>query len=191
MKTSVRFDRGDLTLNVVLPDAPIVALTGPNGAGKSTVLRCLAGLEPASSVVRHGPLPGSVGYLPQRTSLFPAMSLRDNVASSLRFSGVGRVESRQRAEALLAEFEIGELARRRPHEVSGGQRQRAGLARAIAAIPDLLLLDEPFVAIDVAARRSMRTRLVQHLAASGSSCVFATHDDADVEAMGAVRVELA
>ena len=92
---------------------------------------------------------------------------------------------------LLAEFEIGELARRRPHEVSGGQRQRAGLARAIAAIPDLLLLDEPFVAIDVAARRSMRTRLVQHLAASGSSCVFATHDDADVEAMGAVRVELA
>ena len=54
MKTSVRFDRGDLTLDVVLPDAPIVALTGPNGAGKSTVLRCLAGLEPASSVVRHG-----------------------------------------------------------------------------------------------------------------------------------------
>lgn len=191
MTTRVRFDRGELTLDVVLPDAPIVALTGPNGAGKSTLLRCLAGLEPASSVEWLGPLPASVGYLPQRISLFPAMSLRDNVASSLRFIGAGRVEARQRAEELLVEFEIHELARRRPHEVSGGQRQRAGLARAIAAGPDLLLLDEPFVAIDVAARRPMRTRLVEHLVVSGTRCVLATHDDADVEAMGAVRVELA
>ena len=189
--TEIRFQRDELDLAVVVPDDQFVAIVGENGVGKTTVLRCLAGLEPSSIVVwAPGTEPASIGYLPQRISLYPAMSLQDNVASSLRFRGVHRADALRRAGELLELVDISGLARRRPHEVSGGQRQRAGLARAIASTPSMLLLDEPFSAVDIASREMVRHRVIEHIKNSGSRCVIATHDQSDVDASGAVAVEI-
>ena len=188
---SIDFVRHDLRIQFDVPDAPFVALTGPNGAGKTSALRCLAGLEPAARVVWHGDEPEHRGYLPQRVMLYPAMSLADNIASSLRFAGVDKADVGTRLAELLELVDIAPLARRRPHEVSGGQRQRAGLARAIAATPSLLLLDEPFSAIDVDSRSRVRERIIDHIAASGTRCVMATHDAADITASAAIAINLA
>ena len=185
---SMAFRRGDLDLRIELPDAPFVALTGANGAGKTTVLRCLAGLENGATVDWAGTAPSRIGYLPQRVMLYPAMSLADNIASSLRFAGTDKSAAGKRAAELLDLVNIGDLCKRRPNEVSGGQRQRAGLARAIAATPDLLLLDEPFSAIDADSRAVVRARIIDHIAASGARCVLATHDQADIEAAAASMV---
>ncbi len=185
---SIAFRRGELDLDIDLPDAPFVALTGANGAGKTTVLRCLAGLEQSATVDWFGAPPRRIGYLPQRVMLYPAMSLADNVASSLRFAGIDKSAALERAIVLLDLVAIGDLAKRRPHEVSGGQRQRAGLARAIAATPDLLLLDEPFSAVDADSRGHVRSRIIEHIAASGARCVLATHDQDDIEAASAAVV---
>lgn len=184
---SIAFRRGELELDVDIADAPFVALTGANGVGKTSALRCLAGLESAADVI-WSDRPQRIGYLPQRVMLYPAMSLIDNVASSLRFVGVGRDAATRRATELLDVVAIGDLGRRRPHEVSGGQRQRAGLARAIAASPDLLLLDEPFSAIDANSRSDVRARIIEHIAASGARCIFATHDPTDITAAAALTV---
>ena len=190
MHVSVRFVRGELDLDVQIPTDHFVGLVGQNGVGKTTLLRCLAGLEPDASVDWHGTRPASFGYLPQRVSLYPAMSLADNVASSLRFGGAHRTETAERTRELLDLLDIAELANRRPHEVSGGQRQRAGLARAIAASPTMLILDEPFSAIDVTTRPMVRDRVIAHIRDSGARCIFATHDDADLAASGAVRIDV-
>lgn len=187
---SVVFRRGELDLDVSLPDAGFVALVGPNGAGKTTILRCLAGLERDSTVDWGDWEPTTIGYLPQRVSLYPAMSLLDNVASSLRFVGVKRHAATARAAELLDLVDIAQLARRRPHEVSGGQRQRAGLARAIASDPSLLLLDEPFSAIDIASREHVRSRVIDHIRSLGARCVIATHDQTDLDAAAAAPVEI-
>lgn len=189
--TRIEFARGDLQLDVALPCDPFVALVGQNGAGKTTVLRCLGGLEPKAKVNWGAKAPSTFGYLPQRTSLYPAMSLLDNVASSLRFDGVGRGEAIARATDVLDLLGIAEVARRRPHQVSGGQRQRAGLARAIVSAPELVLLDEPFSAIDIASRQSVRELVIDQIRNAGSRCVIATHDQDDLVASGAVSVEIA
>lgn len=179
---SIDFERGDLRLRLDLPDSPFVALTGANGAGKTSALRCLAGLEPTAHVTWHREAPRRRGYLPQRVMLYPAMTLADNVASSMRFAGLDKVGISERTSELLDLVDISPLARRRPHEVSGGQRQRAGLARAIAASPSLLLLDEPFSAIDADSRAAVRERIIEHIAESGARCVMATHDPDDLAA---------
>jgi ABC-type sulfate/molybdate transport systems ATPase subunit len=187
---SIDFVRNDLRLQLEVPDAPFVALTGSNGAGKTSALRCLAGLEPTAQVVWHRSEPERRGYLPQRVMLYPAMSLADNIASSMRFAGIDKADIGVRTAELLDLVDIAALARRRPHEVSGGQRQRAGLARAIAATPSLLLLDEPFSAIDVDSRALVRSRIIEHIAASRTRCVMATHDPADIAASHAVDIAL-
>ena len=187
---SVEFVRSDLCLQFDVPDVPFVALTGPNGAGKTSALRCLAGLEEAAHVTLSDGEPKSRGYLPQRVMLYPAMSLADNIASSMRFAGLDKASISERTAELLDLVDIAALARRRPHEVSGGQRQRAGLARAIAATPALLLLDEPFSAIDVDSRARVRARIIEHIAESGARCVMATHDPNDLAAADAVSILL-
>jgi putrescine transport system ATP-binding protein len=108
----------------------------------------------------------------------------------MRFAGLDKASISERTAELLDLVDIAALARRRPHEVSGGQRQRAGLARAIAATPALLLLDEPFSAIDVDSRARVRARIIEHIAESGARCVMATHDPNDLAAADAVSILL-
>jgi len=161
----------------------VVAVVGPNGAGKSTFLRALAGLAPATGRLTVGgsdvhdkpPARRGVGWVPQDGALFPHLTARDNLAFGLR----GK-HSRATAQDWLDRLGIGELALRRPAQLSGGQAQKVALARALAREPRLLLLDEPLAALDIEARTDVRRSLRAHLGEFGGVTMLVTHDPIDV-----------
>ncbi|MFC6286178.1 ABC transporter ATP-binding protein [Nocardioides sp. GCM10027113] len=165
----------------------VVAVIGPNGAGKSSLLRALAGLVPARG---HARLDGadlldlpvrerSVGMVFQGQLLFPHLSALDNVAFGPRAAGVRRGEADRRAQEWLDRFGIGDLAGRRPRELSGGQAQRVALARALAVEPRMLLLDEPLTGLDVGVATALRIELARHLAAYDGVALLVTHNAID------------
>ncbi|MEU5201180.1 ABC transporter ATP-binding protein [Streptomyces scabiei] len=160
----------------------ILTVVGPSGCGKSTLLRTLAGLLPplAGEITQDGtPLtgPGAERALVfQEDALLPWRTLRANVELPLAIRGVPRAERRGRAEAWLARVGLAEYSRQLPHRVSGGQRQRAQLARALAGRPRAVLMDEPFGALDAQTRAGMQDLLVEVLRGTGATVVFVTHD---------------
>jgi molybdate transport system ATP-binding protein len=175
-------------LEFAVAASEVLAVLGPNGAGKSTALHVIAGLvRPDDGVVRvgdrvltdtatgtHVPTHDrQVGLLMQDPLLFPHLSVAANVAFSPR-------SSRKDAERWLDEVEAGGLADRMPRQLSGGQAQRIALARALAAEPDVLLLDEPLAGLDVGVAAAMRKLLSRVLARDGRSAVLITHDLVDV-----------
>ncbi|MBO8192309.1 molybdate ABC transporter permease subunit [Streptomyces oryzae] len=162
-----------------------VAVVGPNGAGKSTLLRALLGLTPRARAelslgdVAAGALPPhrrGVAWVPQEGALFPHLSALSNTAYGLRAQGVRRTEARHRAQEWLERLGVGHLAHRRPGQLSGGQAGRVALARALAARPRLLLLDEPLAALDQTTRAQVRHLLRGHLAEFEGVCLLVTHD---------------
>ena len=196
MSVSVRIERtlGDFALRVAFDAAPgITALFGPSGAGKTLTLRSIAGLTrpdagrivvsgrtlfDAATGVDLAPRERRVGYVFQQYALFPHLTLGENVAY-----GVHHLPKRARAErvaALLALVGLAGLAPRRPAELSGGQQQRAALARALAPAPDVLLLDEPFAAVDLRARRRLRAELRRIQQTTGTPMLLVTHDLGEV-----------
>lgn len=181
----------DLELNA----GELLVLVGPSGCGKSTLLRSIAGLVAldegeivvggttvddgrSSTPPEHRP----VGMVFQDHSLFPHLTIGDNVAFGIRKKPAA--ERRAEVAELLAMVEIDHLAKRYPHEVSGGERQRASVARAVAPQPRLLLLDEPFAALDPNLREQVRTQLVNLLRTTGTPAVFVSHDQAEAMALG-------
>ena len=181
-----------------------VALIGPNGSGKTTVLRSVAGaFTPDSGRFEVGdkvlfdsgrqidlvPEERSVGYVPQGYGLFPHLRAIDNVAFGLR-SKMPRAERRLLATQKLEEMDCGELAQRWPSTLSGGERQRVALARTLITEPGLLLLDEPFAALDISARRKLRGYLAEQWTRRPVATLMVTHDIRDVVAMGAEMVVL-
>ena len=190
---------GGFCLNVDFTlSQPRAILFGPSGAGKSTLFRLLAGLlEPASGLIVLGGTtltdidaaialpPGrrKIGYLAQEPSLFPHLSVADNVAYGLH--AVEGLDRRDRVSSLLASFDLETYARRRPPSLSGGERQRVALARALAPGPQLLLLDEPFAALDIPLRERTIATLDKHLAEHGTLVLSISHDVAEVYASGA------
>lgn len=184
-------ERGfDATLEV--RDGETVAVLGPNGAGKSTLFALAAGLlrADAGRAVLDGrvlfdtragawvpPHARDVALLAQEPLLFPHLSVVDNVAFGPRAAGVSRRPARAAAEHWLAEVDALPLADRRPAQLSGGQAQRVAIARALAAEPRLLLLDEPFAALDVAAAPTLR-RLLRRVLADRTA-VLVTHEALD------------
>ena len=168
-------------VDLACAEGELVCLLGASGCGKSTLLNIVAGLEPASTgqiVIAgresRGPL-RDLAMVFQEHGLFPWATILDNVAFNLRAQGVGR---RQRREAALAALELVRLRgveRRYPHELSGGMRQRAGLARALAAQPRLLLMDEPFGALDTHTRANLQAELLRIWQVRGVTILFVTH----------------
>lgn len=173
-------------------DVPRLALFGPSGSGKSLTLRALAGLlaPDAGRIVVAGRtlfdaasrvnLPARarrVGFVFQHHALFPHLTLRENVAFGLRrlLRPLRPAEGR-RVDEILESFGLAELADSRPRDLSGGQRQRAALARALVTAPDLLLLDEPFSALDTPLRTRLRTELAAVLDRYAVPAVLVTHD---------------
>jgi osmoprotectant transport system ATP-binding protein len=165
-----------------------VALLGRSGSGKTTLLRTVNGLvKPTSGQVLVGEqdigqqdmlaLRRSIGYVIQETGLFPHMSIERNVAMALELAGKSESERQgQAAEMLHLVGLADDLLARYPWQLSGGQRQRAGLARALAGEPSVLLLDEPFGALDPLTRIEMQEMLKDLLARVGTTAIMVTHD---------------
>jgi molybdate transport system ATP-binding protein len=186
-------ERGNFLLEADLRAAPgeVLGVLGPNGAGKTTLLRVLSGLDPLTSgSIRLGDLtlddvatdtfvPAQrrpVGLVFQNYRLFPHLDVRDNVAYAPRVQGAGRRQARAAADTWLERLDLTALATRRPHQISGGQAQQVALARALAADPKLLLLDEPLSALDAKTRLGVRSRLRSHLDEFAGPVVIITHD---------------
>jgi len=176
-------------INLEIPDGELVALLGPSGSGKTTLLRIIAGLEvpDAGSVELHGadatrlaPQRRQVGFVFQHYALFRHMSVLDNVTFGLRVKPRSERPSRAAAEAkaleLLKLVQLDGFAQRLPSQLSGGQRQRVALARALAVEPKVLLLDEPFGALDAQVRKELRRWLRRLHDEVHVTSVFVTHD---------------
>lgn len=159
-----------------------VSIVGPSGCGKSTLLRIVAGVAtPTAGTVRlHGaPLParpGHAGFMPQHDRLLPWRSVRDNAVLAADIHGTDRRASRARADAHFERFGLAGYEDAWPHELSGGMRQRLALLRTFLTDRNLLLLDEPFGALDAITRRRMHTWLQEVLADDPRTILFVTHD---------------
>lgn len=177
-KVRVRYgpDRAIGPFDLSLARGEIVAVVGASGAGKSTLLRLLAGLETAEGHIdRHLPM-GRTGFVFQTATLMPWADARTNVALSLRLAGVPDAEARRRADQALAEVNLPDQGETRPHALSGGMAMRVSLARALVTDPELLLLDEPFAALDFVNRRRLVDLIHQLWDARRPAIVFVTHD---------------
>jgi sulfate transport system ATP-binding protein len=196
-------------VNLTVPGGELVALLGPSGSGKTTLLRIIAGLEPADegTIHFHGedataqPVrERQVGFVFQHYALFRHMTVFENVAFGLRVrprrERPSESEIRETVMGLLALVQLDVLASRRPSELSGGQRQRVALARALAVKPRVLLLDEPFGALDAKVRKELRRWLRRLHEEVHVTSVFVTHDQEEalevsdrVVIMNAGRIE--
>ena len=154
----------------------IIALVGPSGCGKSTALRLLAGLEaPTRGIVRRAPGRGETSVVFQSPTLAPWLSAAANVALPLELSGLARPESRLRAEGALARVGLAGAQGARPAQLSGGMAMRVSLARALVTDPKLLLLDEPFAALDEITRRTLADDVLELWDKARPAIVFVTH----------------
>jgi len=174
----------ELTVDIACPAAALTVIIGPSGAGKTTLMRIIAGLDrTATGSIRCGdelwldtgrgiflpPQKRRLGYVFQDYPLFPHLSIRDNAA----FAAGAR---KPVVQALLERFGIAQLQERKPDAVSGGERQRCAICQALAREPRLLLLDEPFSALDVFTRRDLRDELRKMKEELGIPMIYITHD---------------
>jgi NitT/TauT family transport system ATP-binding protein len=168
-------------LDLAIAPGEFLAIVGESGVGKSTLLRVVMGLaEPSAGTVVVRSSAGSrlppTALVFQDSRLLPWRTVLDNVGFGLEWSGVTRAERRGRAEAMLALVGLRDLAGRWPHQLSGGQRQRVSLARALTVEPTVLLMDEPFSALDSFTREALQDELLRIRAATGRTVLFVTHD---------------
>ncbi len=173
----------DVTIDV--PEGSLTALLGPSGSGKSTLLRIIAGLESPDTgtikldgidVTKARPQDRGIGFVFQHYAAFQHMTVRDNVAFGLRVRKRPQAEIRERVDELLALVGLTQWSGQRPRQLSGGQRQRMALARALAVEPRVLLLDEPFGALDATVRAELRLWLRRLHDEQGVTTVLVTHD---------------
>ncbi|MFF8593473.1 ABC transporter ATP-binding protein [Streptomyces sp. NPDC015220] len=175
-------------LSLEIPDRSITVLVGPSGCGKTTTLRMINRMvEPSGGTIlldgadiRDRPvntLRRSMGYVIQNAGLFPHRTIVDNIATVPRLLGWSKQKSRVRAAELMERVGLDSaLAKRYPYQLSGGQQQRVGVARALAADPPVLLMDEPFSAVDPVVRKGLQDELLRIQAELGKTIVFVTHD---------------
>lgn len=179
-------------LNLTVAPGETVAILGPSGTGKSTLLKMVAGLEPldagqirfAGVDITHQP-PEQRGFalMFQDFALFPHLDVQDNVAFGLIEQRVSRREARQQALDLLTLFGLSAHARQKVWKLSGGEQQRVALARALITQPRLLLLDEPFSALDAELRSTLRDEFRQRIRHAGMATILVTHDEVEAQAL--------
>ena len=172
-------------VNLRIAKGEFVTLVGPSGCGKSTLFNMIAGLLPpdadgsllfGGAPQRDGQLLGKVSFMPQRDLLFPWRTVLDNAILALEVEGLPRKQARERARAMLPEFGLAGFANHYPHQLSGGMRQRVALMRTFLFERDLMLLDEPFGALDALTRSRMQHWLLDIWARHRRTVLFITHD---------------
>ncbi|MBM3813569.1 MAG: ABC transporter ATP-binding protein [Acidimicrobiia bacterium] len=165
-------------LNLRTREREFLSIVGPSGCGKTTLLRILAGLLKPSDgeVERIGGDGECVRMVRQENSLFPWMTVLENAAFGLEMEGFGKAEREARALALLAKFGVTGRERAYPHELSLGMKQRVALCRCFLSNPELMLMDEPFAALDAQSRASLQQELLALWQEAPKSVVFVTHD---------------
>lgn len=190
-------------INLEITSGELVAFIGRSGCGKSTLLRIMGGLlPPTAGNVFIGGRPlwdgGTVdtsvferlGVVFQEPNLFPWFDVLDNIALPLKLRGVAKAERRERAAELAELVGLGSFTEAYPRELSGGMKQRVSIARALSRDPELLLMDEPFGALDALTREKMNLELQRIVAATGATVVFVTHDIAEAVFIGDRVVQL-
>ena len=169
-------------VSISIAPGEFVAVVGPTGCGKSTLLNVAAGLlQPSLGDVRvfGEPLVGvnrRAGYMFQSDALMPWRSALDNVTAGLEFAGTDRGESRRQAGEWLKRVGLGGFGDRYPHQLSGGMRKRVALAQTLIMDPDIILMDEPFSALDIQTRQLMENEVLELWAAKRKAVLFITHD---------------
>lgn len=172
-------------INLEIEKGKLIALLGPSGSGKTTILRMIAGLETADSgdIVIDGKVvndvPASkrgIGFVFQNYALFRYMTVYDNIAFGLKVNKWKKSDIKKRVDELIELVGLSGMEKRYPNQLSGGQRQRVAFARALAPNPELLLLDEPFAAIDAKVRQELRSWLRDMITKVGITSIFVTHD---------------
>lgn len=175
-------------IDLSIAPGEFVCLLGASGCGKSTLLNIVAGLEPASSgtvqVSGSTQLGGNAALMFQEPALLPWLTARRNVELALRLRGVARAERRDRADELLELVHLGGAGDKAVHELSGGMRQRVALARSLAQERDVLLMDEPFAALDAITRDLLHDELERIWLATGRTVVFITHNVREAVRLG-------
>jgi NitT/TauT family transport system ATP-binding protein len=160
-----------------------VCLLGASGCGKSTLLNIVAGLDqPTSGTVSVRA--DKTGLMFQEAALFPWLTARGNVELALKLNGVGKAQRTRRTDELLAMVHLGDFAKRRPHELSGGMRQRVALARALAQDAEVLLMDEPFGALDAMTRDRLHDELETVWRETRKTVIFVTHNVREAVRLG-------
>jgi NitT/TauT family transport system ATP-binding protein len=177
-RTVVALDRLDLTV----PTGSFTCIVGASGCGKSTLLNLLAGLDaPTSGMVD---VRGRTGLMFQESALFPWLTAAENVALPMKLRHASRRQRDERVAELLDLVHLADFAQRRPHELSGGMRQRVALARALAHDADVLLMDEPFAALDAMTRDVLHDELERVWHHTGATIVFVTHNVREAARLG-------
>src|SRR5882724_13090850 len=169
-------------VSIAVRDGEVVSLIGPSGCGKSTLLNIGSGLTAPSEGQAfvdgervEGPN-AHVAFMLHNDLLLPWRTVVENVMFGVEIQGVAAAERRRRAEALLANLNLAEFSGHYPHQLSGGMRQRVALARTLAVDPSVLLLDEPFSAVDAQTRMALQRELAQTLKRAGKTALLITHD---------------
>lgn len=187
-------------VNLCVPPGRTVAILGPSGSGKSTLLKIVAGLEEPDSgavlldgkdITSDAPERRHFALMFQDFALFPHLSVQDNVAFGLIEQRVPRADARAQAVAMLERFGMKAYAASRVWQLSGGEQQRVALARALITRPRVLLLDEPFSALDAELRVQLREEFRHHIAQSQMAVLWVTHDEAEARAMGSSGMRMA
>ncbi len=176
-------------LSLSLAEGQIAALLGPSGCGKTTLLRSIAGLiRPSEGTIRFGkrlvslssvglpPHKRKIGYVPQEGALFPHLNIEDNIAFGVDRSAFTKLQIRQITKEMLSLTGMEGFGQRMPHQLSGGQQTRVALARALAIKPAIVLLDEPFSALDAQLRTDLRADVIDLLRSQNTTAILVTHD---------------
>lgn len=169
-------------LSFDVAEGEIIGLVGPSGCGKSTTLRLICGLtspDEGRVLIRNQQIRGtsnSVGFMLQKDLLLPWQTILENAEIGLRVRNIPKAKRRERAAALLTRYGLGKFLHHRPHQLSGGMRQRVALARTMALDPEIILLDEPFAAVDFQTKLVLQQDLLSVMQNSGKTAIYITHD---------------
>ena len=186
-------------VSFTIPAGAHAVLMGPSGAGKTTTLEAICGLRRVESgciviadrdVTRLPPAERGIGFVPQDGALFPHLTVRENAGFALRVRRQSPADIVSRVDELAAQFGLTALLDRRVTDLSGGEKQRVALARAVAFRPPVLLLDEPFSALDMPGRELLRQHLQRLRAEQGITILHVTHDPADADALATQVIKL-